>query len=240
MRNEITDLLIEELEKYGLKGQIEHRTKHLEVSWYLPSGARRFIIAPATPSEWRGGLNARSDLRKMLRADNLSLKQDDPRSFNRAISMPKESIVTQVARDRALIRDVETLSDLVLELQEQNSQLLTQMGTMLEKMNSISVVSTVMSNVSFVGQQVVVEQPQPQVVYKKPAEVSVLSVMTFEYMDVQEIIRLMNDKTTAKSCRAQLQYNLRKKRVERGLRGQYRKKPNDNVTFLRSGGEGSA
>lgn len=231
MRNEITDLLIEELEKYGLKGHLEDRSKHIEVYWLLPNGERRFTIVPRTASNWRSGMNARSDLRKMLRADNVPLKQDDVRSFNRAMSMPKETVVTQVARDRAIQRDIETLSDLVLELQEQNTQLMSQVSSMHEKMNSIQVVSTVMSNVSFVGQQVV-EQPQPQVVYKQPAEVSVLSVMTFEYMDVQDIIRLMRGKTSAKSIRAQLQYNLRKNRVERGLRGQYRKKPNDNVTLF--------
>lgn len=242
MRNEITDLLIEELEKYGLKGYLEDRSKHIEVYWLLPNGERRFTIVPRTASDWRSGMNSRSDLRKMLRADNVSLKQDDVRSFNRAMSMPKETVVTQVARDRAIQRDIETLSDLVLELQEQNTQLMSQVSSMHEKMNSIQVVSTVMSNVSFVDQQVV-EQPQvgakPLFRGERVSSIEVIyNLMTFVWMSRAEILERSGlNHAVASQCLLRLR---KRGLVENGQRGQWRKIPNDNVTLLRSGSESTS
>lgn len=249
MRNEITDLILEELEKYGLEGVIADRSKHLEISWSLPQGGSRFIIVPRTPSDWRSGMNSRSDLRKMLRQDNVPLKQETPTSFNRAMSLPKESIVSQAARERALCKDVETLSELVLELQEQNTQLLSQMTSMLEKMTSISVVSTVMSSVSFAGSpQVVAEQtaqaaaearPLPRSEHVTSNEV-VLANVQFNWTPKAEIIRKSAGLSIA--VIGQCLHRLRKRGlVENGSRGQWRKKKIDgNVVLFGSGNQSGA
>jgi hypothetical protein len=65
-RMEHLEPVLDELERYGLKSEIGDRGKHLEIRWNTPMG-ERFIIMPKTPSDWRGALNSRSDLRKMLR-----------------------------------------------------------------------------------------------------------------------------------------------------------------------------
>lgn len=230
-RNEVTDLLLEELDKYGLKGTISDRGKHLEVSWETSQGSR-FVIAPKTPSDWRSGLNTRSDLRKMLRTDNIPLKQESATSFQRAMSLPKEPLVTQIARDKILQRDLETLADLVLELQDQNNALQQQVSTLLSKLDSVTVVSTVMSTVSFAGQQVLDQSKQ---IEPKPIErherVSsneiVLSNVGFEWTTRQEILK----KSAGLSLPvvSQCLIRLRKRGlVENGLRGMWRRLPNDN------------
>lgn len=240
MRNEVTDLLLEELEKHGLKGAINDRSKHLEVSWTLPNGETRFIIAPKTPSDWRSGMNCRSDLRKMLRADNVALKQESVTSFTRAISLPKESIVSQAAHEKALRQDVATLSDLVLELYDQNQLMVAQISSILDKMSSISVVSTVMSNVSFTGQAQVSEQfasEQPE--YKPLTKGSttsneiVLNCVKYEWTAKTDI---QKNSGLNQGVVSQCLIRLRKRGlVENGLRGQWRKKPNDNIIVLGSG-----
>lgn len=224
MRNEITDLLLEELDRYGLKGEISDRSKHLEVAWQTPQG-RRFVIVPRTPSDWRGGMNVRSDMRKLLRADNLQPKQEQVTSFQRAMSLPKEPLVNQVARDRALHRDIETLSELVFELLEQNSILQQKFDSLLEKMNSVSVVSTVKSVVGFVGQQPIeapIVKPLPKTERVTSTEV-VYNCIAYEWTPRTEIIERSGlSKTVTNQCFVRLQ---RRGLIERGLRGMWRKKP---------------
>jgi hypothetical protein len=134
-RNEHIELAMEELERYGLRGEVSERGKHLEIAWTTPHG-RRFVIAPKTPSDWRGGLNLRSDLRKLLRADNLQVKQINNLSFQKAMSLPKQPIVT---RELLLQNDVDALSDLVFELQ-------SQIASLHDKMNSMRVVAKIEFN----------------------------------------------------------------------------------------------
>ena len=223
--NDITDLLLEELDKYGLKGEISDRSKHLEIAWETPYG-RRFVIAAKTASDWRSGLNTRSDLRKLLRKDNMHPKQESPVSFQRAMSLPKESIVTHASRERAMQRDIETLVELVMELQEQNSSLQQQVTAITEKLNSVSVVSTVMSTVSFAGQQVV-EQPVqsdpgslPKTERVKSNDV-VLNCTAYEWTLVSAIIQNTGlGRAVVNQCLMRLR---EKGLVENGLRGQWRK-----------------
>lgn len=215
--NEITDLIIAELDRYGLKGKIVDLSKRLAVEYETPEGSRRITCAK-TPSDWRAGMNQRSQLRRMLREDGMQIVEQSPTSFVKAMSLPKESLVSSVSRERAMQKDIEVLSDLAFDIDEKLDKLIS-------KLESITVVSTVTSTLGIVDQPEY--QPPPDIREKvKRGEVSVLSVMTFEYTDVREIIRKMGNMVTGKSIRAQLQYNLKKGRVERGLRGQYRKKTN--------------
>lgn len=66
MRNEVTDAVMRELEAHGLHGSIEHRGKHQAVVWEQ-DGKRRSYICPLTPSDVRAWINARGDVRRMLR-----------------------------------------------------------------------------------------------------------------------------------------------------------------------------
>lgn len=218
MRNEVTDLLIEELSKYGLKGTISDRSKHLEVSWDGIAGSR-FIIAPKTPSDWRSSLNARSDLRKMLRKDNQPLLEDRPMSFQKAMSLPKETLVTQVARDRALQRDVEVLCDVVMELQEK-------INSLHEKLESVTVVSTVMSSVKFAGQQTVEEPVQPKILERKERPSSteiVFNCVGFVWTQKSEILKLSG--LNAGVVNQALMRLRAKGWIENGQRGMWRRKP---------------
>lgn len=149
-RQEHLDLLIEELERYGLRGEISDRGKHLEVAWNSPAG-RRFVIVARTPSDWRAGLNTRSELRKLLRADNLQPKQISELSFQKAMSLPKQ----QVASPQLVLQnDVDALVELVFELQAQIVAISEQNQLLQDKMNSI----TVTSRIEFVNQEKAAEQ----------------------------------------------------------------------------------
>lgn len=123
-RNECVDLVINELERYGLRGEVAERGKHLEVAWSTPHG-RRFVIVAKTPSDWRASLNTRSDLRKMLRADNLQPKQISELSFQKAMSLPKPVMLTE----HILQKDVNELTDLIFDLQSQITQLREKLDT---------------------------------------------------------------------------------------------------------------
>lgn len=147
MRNECVDRVMDELERYGLKGEVGERGKHLEVAWVSPAG-RRFIIVPKTASDWRSSLNSRSDLRKLLRADNLQPRQISEITFQKAMSLPKPVVVN---REQSLQNDVDTLTDLVFELQ-------SQMTALQDKIATMRVVSTIEY-----GEQIVEEVVQSQI-----------------------------------------------------------------------------
>ena len=128
-RNEDIDRVMDELERHGLRGVVSDRGKHLEVAWETPHG-RRFVIAARTGSDWRGGLNLRSDCRKLLRADNIQPKQISELTFQRAMSLPK----AMPPRGETLQKDVDTLTDLVFDLQ-------AQLSALQERLDSAAVVS---------------------------------------------------------------------------------------------------
>jgi len=137
-RHEHIDLLLDELERYGLRGEVADRGKHLEVAWQTPHG-RRFVITARTPSDWRAGLNTRSTLRKLLRADNLQLKQVSELTFQKAMSLPKQGI----SRELVLQNDVAALTDLVFEMHQQIAALQEQNAALNDRMNSITIVSRI-------------------------------------------------------------------------------------------------
>src|ERR1700677_2013035 len=147
-RNEHLELCLEELERYGLKGEISERGKHLELAWVSPLG-RRFVIAPKTPSDWRSSLNMRSDLRKLLRADNLQPKQVSNLTFQKAMSLPKQPTIN---KELLLQNDVDALTDLVFDLQ-------SQLSLLQNKMNSMRVVA----RIEFDQVEQIIENPQRRI-----------------------------------------------------------------------------
>lgn len=61
-----TDVVTAALREAGLSYTLEHRGKHVKVTWF--AGGRRHVYACAkTPSDWRAMLNCRSRVRRMLR-----------------------------------------------------------------------------------------------------------------------------------------------------------------------------
>ena len=218
-RNEHIDLLLEELERYGLKGQVSDRGKHLEVAWEAPLG-RRFVIAARTPSDWRTGLNTRSDLRRLLKADNLQPKQINELTFQRAMQLPK---AREITNEQILQKDVDVLTDLVFELQSTVAALQEQNIALAERMNSITVVSKIELGSP---NQDPVEGPiklynGTGAPHKETKTSMVLNMLTAQFSPVSDLIRRSG------LTRAHVNTILQKAKnaglVENGLRGQWRK-----------------
>lgn len=224
-RNECVDLVINELERYGLRGEVAERGKHLEVAWSTPHG-RRFVIVAKTPSDWRASLNTRSDLRKMLRADNLQPKQISELSFQKAMSLPKQIITTE----HILQKDVNELTDLMFDMQ-------LQMIALQDKLTSMQVVS----KVEFVKEPFVEDKEIKEAVEHLVSEGKVIpqfqdnnpfrsdskqyriyNCLTAQFKHTSEIISKAG--YDAKYVHNTLHKAKKMGLVETGLRGQYRRK----------------
>lgn len=232
--SEHINLLLDELKRYGLRGEVNDRGKHLEVRWEVAGIGERFVIAPRTPSDWRSGMNTRSDLRKMLRKDGLQPKQE--LSFQKAMSLPDPVLVTSQQRDSALKNDVEALTDLVFELQEQINRLAAENTLLQDKMNSARVVS----RIEFAGKErvedadVVLEVSRKlfddaTAPRQKPKRDQILALLSFQYKPRKWIMEqaLKTIDTTKASINQTLAKAKREGIVETGLRGMWRLKPHD-------------
>lgn len=58
-----------ELREAGVSFDLAHGGKHLHLTWTGVNGRRRKFVLASTSSDRRAYLNARSDIRKMLRHD---------------------------------------------------------------------------------------------------------------------------------------------------------------------------
>lgn len=66
--NAVTQAVLAEIEAGGFgQGRITHKGKHLNVSWHM-NGEEYNYTLPCTPSDVRGALNARADVRRMIKA----------------------------------------------------------------------------------------------------------------------------------------------------------------------------
>ena len=66
-RNQELDAVVDQLEAAGIEYQVE-RGRHVKVRFSVGGVARTCLVA-ATGSDWRGALNNRARVRRMLRAD---------------------------------------------------------------------------------------------------------------------------------------------------------------------------
>jgi hypothetical protein len=57
-----------ELDRLGLRATVEHRKKHLRISWETTDGRRATVGCGATPSDHRAGKNNVADIRRANRA----------------------------------------------------------------------------------------------------------------------------------------------------------------------------
>lgn len=214
-RNEDVDRVIDELERYGLRGEVSDRGKHLEIAWVTPHG-RRFMIVSRTASDWRSSLNARSDLRKLLRADNLHPKAISELSFQKAMALPKPVAIT---REQSLQNDVDALTDLVFELQSQIMAVQLSNTALQDKINSMQIVS----EVRFVKPNLpeAIRKPYPNVGSRKGKTSMVLSMMSTQWSYTADLIKQSG------LTRAHVNNILQKAKhvglVENGLRGQWRR-----------------
>lgn len=224
MRNEHVALLLDELKRYGIKGQVGERGKHLEVAWETALG-HRFVVCAKTPSDWRGGMNARSELRKLLRADGLSPKPAEL-SFQRAMSLPEKPLFTPAEKEKNLHNDVEALTDMVFELQAQLDNMRDVVREVIREQLSAL---TVVSKVSLGEQPGAVEQlfsmkSEPALAELKTKQQMIAELLSYQFSPVSSIIEQAKDITTAASVRSTLQRLRREGIAENGLRGMWRLK----------------
>lgn len=231
MRTDHVKLALAELEKYGLKGEVSHRSKHLEISWSAPQG-ERFICCALTPSDWRVPMKVRADIRKLLKADGLEPVEEKPAvSFQKAMSLPKPPLVSTSEREEALKNDVEALTDLVFELQAQIENMRSTIAEVIrEQLQSVTVVSRVQFADKAPGpvEQLFATLHEASNPKQTKSEL-VLSVLSYEYRPRQWIIAeaLKLVPTTKQSINQILSKAKREGLVESGLRGMWRLKKND-------------
>lgn len=227
-RLEHLEPVMEELERYGLRGEIGERGKHLEIRWKTPNG-ERFITMPRTPSDWRSALNSRSDLRKLLRADNLQPKPISDLTFQKAMSLPKPP--PSITKEQFLQNDVDALTDLVFELQSRLSEMQAAFVALDQKTSSARVVSYIQYGESAVKPEVeneLIEKIERVVPHEGPfrqgsTQDKIYKVLTDQYMSIDQIKQLANV-PNPKYVNTTLWKAKDKGFVECGLRGMYRRK----------------
>lgn len=122
-QNELTDIAMNELKAHGIRGQLRDTNGgHIEIAWQVvPEKEVRRVVVAKTTSDWRSRMNTRAEVRRALRADNVTLKmvtkpkKADVLKVEQAMSLPQEilPIPDQVA---ALRSEVGDLAELVLRL----------------------------------------------------------------------------------------------------------------------------
>lgn len=128
-RNEVLDTVLRELEVYGLKGILTYGGKHIRVDWAYPNGRSRFTTCPRTPSDHRSSLNARAQVRRMLKEDGAQIPTPQQRmTLERALQLPPP-VEQPTDRIKRLEDDVAGLLDMLAEAQEQVQQLTQKMST---------------------------------------------------------------------------------------------------------------
>lgn len=118
-RNEEVEAVFSELRAVGLKGHVEELGKHLQIAWVLPDGKTRGVVVAKTPSDRRGALNARAQVRRFLREDNVQPPTREQQVLRKALSLPDPSAQNTQERLDRLERDFLELLDWVGELQQQ-------------------------------------------------------------------------------------------------------------------------
>lgn len=122
-KNELVEITLKELARFGIKGEERPRGKHTSVVWVLPNGQEQFAIIAVSASDHRSRMNARSVVRRMLKGAGLNpVPLEKVTSFRRAISLPDPNIITDRERLARTEADIEVLTDLMFELHERLTQ----------------------------------------------------------------------------------------------------------------------
>ncbi|WP_063685492.1 hypothetical protein [Bradyrhizobium stylosanthis] len=122
--NELTEIALNELKLHGVKGQTRDTNGgHIEIAWQVvPEKEVRRVFVAKTASDWRARMNTRAEVRKLLRADNVTLKAQNqrpekPKPLTKALELPQpDAVVPLPDQMKALRGEVADLTELVLRL----------------------------------------------------------------------------------------------------------------------------
>jgi hypothetical protein len=70
-RNDVLEAITRELEAAGVSHEVREGGKHLLVRWTARHLTRTLTVQRGGSGEWRASLNARADVRRMLRRDGV-------------------------------------------------------------------------------------------------------------------------------------------------------------------------
>lgn len=143
MRTEELDAVVRELDLYGIRSTVEHRSKHLEVCWEH-EGRKGSQIVPTSGSDVRGRLNARGDVRRWLRMNGVTMPTGRPAAvvLQKALSLP-------LARDEgparltALEQNLDALLDMVADLSAEKLELQSKFQSLTARISNMKIVSHV-------------------------------------------------------------------------------------------------
>ncbi|MGX1163750.1 hypothetical protein AB7M16_000016 [Bradyrhizobium sp. USDA 372] len=206
-QNELTEVALNELKAHGIRGHLRDLSGgHIEISWQVvPEKEVRRVICAKSTSDWRSRMNTRAEVRRYLRADNVSLKMSTEK--------PKKVETLQVEKAMSLPIEVMPIPDQVAAMRGEMADL-TELVMRLVKM------------VSGVRDNIAAYVPKPAEV--KPAPVSSRSVKLVEYLahDRWTTIDTLPRDTglTAEQIKLKLQYLKNRDEVEI-FRGQVKLKP---------------
>lgn len=109
-------IVLKELKAVGIRPRVEERgSGHKAVVWQAsPDKAERMYVVPNSGSDWRGCLNARADVRRFLRADNVSPPEHRPAPkpiLHHALEVPTTHVTVpeQISMLRAEIAELTNL-----------------------------------------------------------------------------------------------------------------------------------
>ncbi|WP_445215447.1 hypothetical protein ACKWRH_23490 [Bradyrhizobium sp. Pa8] len=122
--NELTEIALNELKAHGIKGHLRDTNGgHIEITWrVVPEKEVRTIIVAKTTSDWRARMNTRAEVRRLLRADNVTLKMQHEKKphkvphLNKALSLPQPETLSVPDRLSAISSELSDLTELVLRL----------------------------------------------------------------------------------------------------------------------------
>ncbi|MEY9179743.1 hypothetical protein [Bradyrhizobium sp. USDA 313] len=115
--SELVEIATAELKQYGIRPEVTHTNGgHIMISWRAaPEKEPRCVVTSKTGSDWRGRMNIRADVRRLLRADNVT-KREEPKpkkhpELAKALNLPQPvvPIPDQIAALRGEVADLTEL-----------------------------------------------------------------------------------------------------------------------------------
>lgn len=233
MREDALSQISSEFKLWGVKFSTRDTNGgHIELRWQAsPDKQVRSYVIAKTPSDWRGNLNNRAEIRRLFKADGLTLDRKPCAKVKpilaKALSLP-EPVEKDADQIRMLRAEVSDLSELVLEMAGMISSLKDAVAAQAAPM-PVQIAAPVVEVPTFLPPPAPPQQPLPlfQVLHPIQKKRSVRSIKTIDYVSdawssTDAIARDMGLKNSIAYMK--LYYLMRKDIIEMSD-GRWRKKP---------------